>query len=66
MVRMNNVSEICEIDIITEACCTIKLLANSGSLSKLCRKGVAKHVSDLQFRAQHHGEDEENRHPLIF
>ena len=38
MVRMSRVSEICEIDIITEACCTIKLLANSGSLSKLCRK----------------------------
>ncbi len=35
---MNSVSEICEIDIITEACCTIKLVANSGSLSKLCRK----------------------------
>ena len=38
MVRINSVSEICEIDISTEACSTIKLPANSGSLSKLCRK----------------------------
>ncbi|VAU68986.1 Uncharacterised protein [Klebsiella pneumoniae] len=38
MVRMNSVSEICEMDIITDACSTIKLPANSGSLSKLCRK----------------------------
>ncbi|MNT59662.1 hypothetical protein D3C72_1971930 [compost metagenome] len=38
MVRMNRVSEICEIDIITDACSTIKLPENSGLLSKLCRK----------------------------
>ena len=38
MVRMNRVSEICEIDMMIDACCTMKLLANIGSLSKLCRK----------------------------
>ena len=30
------------------------------------QEGVAEHIGDLQLCAQQHGEDEENRHALIF
>lgn len=38
MVRMNRVLEICEIDMMIDVCCIIKLLVNIGFLLKLCRK----------------------------
>ncbi len=33
---------------------------------KAVQEGVAEHVGDLQFRAQHHREDKEDRHAFVF